>query len=1104
MAYLKPNTTANSLRGYVNDAEGAWDNGPGDTSTFATVRSTSGTTGSTGYVTFSGFTNLGAVSTPVINVIWEGVVSDIGLYTGYTAVAILVNGSQVASVTYEDTGGSGTLSYALPEGTNPSTVTVRAYGHHFKYLNDAWYPGDEPLDQFIWQDAEVHISDIWLEYVVPLPTVTSMGATGAKANGSATFYGNFWDISSVTVVSQYDSKAASFSVAPDRASLTFTMPVVNPNVGNLVDIRITNVTGTKVVSNFSLIQPYVSHVTPTKGTLTNPLTITGTNFLSNVLKVMMSPDGGTNYQDATNYTVVSDTQITNVVFPTPVEGAWIVTVVAPNGGGNGTSYSAVAAPTLTSYPSTARPVGEIFSIYGTHFHDFISVTHNGSAIPYTPVSDTEIQIAAWKGMGSAGIVITTYGGSVTTDPIPAQAVSVSIDAVPSYITVGQSHGMSAVVTGAVNTAVTWAVTSGNAHFSGPTLIIDGTGAVTVRATASADSSATDTASTTGVNLPSASLSAAKSPITTGTATTVTPVFSGGSGVINQGLGSVSSGTPRSTGNLGATTTFTLTVTNAAGDSVEAYATVTTVAPASISSFNADMTSLSYGGSTYITPQFSGGVGSITPGNIAVTSGQRVAVGPLSADQRYTLTVVNAASDAVAQNLDISVSQPTISAITADKTVATFAPGLVINCGATVNGAVNSTVTWGGDLSISVGGVATVPAQPASGIETAGSGASSYRAYTITAAAAAKPSVSTSVVVTVYAVPRIQNITTVNISEASLGNTPYGLAPVVRVGADGWFNGSATLTGVGGITLSTDYTLPIVTGPAIYTITVTNPAGAQVTKTFSFTPLTVVVAALAYSVVSGNYVGALGSVSLSTTVTGAASPDVDWTCTGGSFSNVGGTTVVWNAPATPGAYTVTATSKSNAAKSQTATFNVVPAPVISSFTQDITNPVLYGQTVVVTPSYSAQVGKVGATHIAAGGDWSSPNASGVGITYSNVQTGFRTSLSVKNEVGVTAYADLDITVQDVTMVPLVPAYIEAGQQHQFSTSVSGAVDSSVVWSCTGGSITQTGLWTAPTHYGSYTITATSGGKNAVSVATVATVPLQRQYVVKKLTATASSS
>lgn len=72
----------------------------------------------------------------------------------------------------------------------------------------------------------------------------------------------------------------------------------------------------------------------------------------------------------------------------------------------------------------------------------------------------------------------------------------------------------------------------------------------------------------------ASFTVSTSSIPSGTATTLTAIFSNGTGSVNPSLGAVSSGVPISTGNLSATTTFTLTVTNTAGNAVTQQTTVT--------------------------------------------------------------------------------------------------------------------------------------------------------------------------------------------------------------------------------------------------------------------------------------------------------------------------------------------------------------------------------------------------------------------------------------------------------------------------------------------------------------------------------------------------
>jgi len=69
-----------------------------------------------------------------------------------------------------------------------------------------------------------------------------------------------------------------------------------------------------------------------------------------------------------------------------------------------------------------------------------------------------------------------------------------------------------------------------------------------------------------------SFTAAAAAITRGDSTTLTAVFTGGTGSVDNGVGTVTSGTPV-TVTLTATTTYTLTVMNSAGTSVTASATV---------------------------------------------------------------------------------------------------------------------------------------------------------------------------------------------------------------------------------------------------------------------------------------------------------------------------------------------------------------------------------------------------------------------------------------------------------------------------------------------------------------------------------------------------
>ncbi len=77
--------------------------------------------------------------------------------------------------------------------------------------------------------------------------------------------------------------------------------------------------------------------------------------------------------------------------------------------------------------------------------------------------------------------------------------------------------------------------------------------------------------------------------------------------------------------------------------------------------------------------------------------------------------------------------------------------------------------------------------------------------------------------------------------------------------------------------------------------------------------------------------------------------------------------------------------------------------------------------------------------------------------------------------------------------LVPAhaYVGAGEQRQFLTSLVGTHDDRIVWEASGGVISPEGLWTAPAadfdQEGTYTITAVSQADPTVSATATVTVP-----------------
>lgn len=106
------------------------------------------------------------------------------------------------------------------------------------------------------------------------------------------------------------------------------------------------------------------------------------------------------------------------------------------------------------------------------------------------------------------------------------------------------------------------------------------------------------------------------------------------------------------------------------------ATVTEVPPPSISSFSAASSSIAIGNSTQLTAVFSGGSGTITPGNIAVSSGDTVTVSPTTSTS-YTLTVVNPAGTQSGHTIRITVTTGTFTATANNSTVSRYSSAKAI-------------------------------------------------------------------------------------------------------------------------------------------------------------------------------------------------------------------------------------------------------------------------------------------------------------------------------------------------------------------------------------------------------------------------------------------
>ncbi|HJU83754.1 MAG TPA: hypothetical protein VJ600_06065 [Holophagaceae bacterium] len=420
-------------------------------------------------------------------------------------------------------------------------------------------------------------------------------------------------------------------------------------------------------------------------------------------------------------------------------------------------------------------------------------------------------LASALGCGGGGGGSSSGGG---TPPTVSVAVTSTSTAPTPTVTTGGTLTFTATVSGSSNTTVTWSVQEGAAGgsiTSGGVYTAPATsGTYHVVATPAADPTKAKTTAVTVV-APAAvtSFTAAKATLTAGSSTLLTAVFTGGTGSVDHGIGTVSSGVAAGTGALNATTTFTLTVTNAAGDAVTAQATVTVVAAPVITSFTATPTAIGSGSSSSLTAVFTGGTGSVDQGVGSVTSGVAKATAALSATTVFTLTVTNAAGD-------FATAQATVTVYTAVPTITSFTA-----TPATVTQGSGSTLAWsvsnatGVTIDNGVGAVASTGSQPVS--------PSTTTTYTLTATNP-KGNATMTATVTVVFPPQITSFTA---SPSTV--TPGSASSITPV----FSQGTGTIDhGIGAVSSGTAYPTGALSLDTTYTLTVTNTAGTSIQQTLT--------------------------------------------------------------------------------------------------------------------------------------------------------------------------------------------------------------------------------------------------------------------------------
>lgn len=434
----------------------------------------------------------------------------------------------------------------------------------------------------------------------------------------------------------------------------------------------------------------------------------------------------------------------------------------------------------------------------------------------------------------------------------------------------------------------------------------------------------------------------------------------------------------------------------------------------------------------------------------------------------------------------SASSASLTVTPATATVTTGAPLVLSASASNLSKPIQWTATAGAISGTGTTVTYTAPINPGTYTATATSGTLSS-ASTITVVAAT-PAKGESISVSPATASLVAGGTLV--LTATLQGTPNN--NVIWTATAGTVTGTST-TGT--------YTAPGTAGT--YTITATTSDGtvsASCIVNVSPPPpppppspeVTLTISPTAVSIPAGT------DATFSATITGTSNTNVLWSANGGTVTGTG-LSVIYTAPSTPGTYTLSALSLDPSGAAGNAIITVTPAVAPPPPTQ-VTVSVSPASATIANGSTLILVATVsGTTNTTI--TWTATSGtiigSGTTATYIAPATGSGATIVATSgdPSGASGSATLTFTAPPtkqsvtITMLPTQQT-MPGGTTQSFTATVSGAVDTSVTWSATGGTISGTGstiTYTAPLIHGSYTITATANADpNQTAFATV-TVP-----------------
>ncbi|MFZ0318427.1 MAG: Ig-like domain-containing protein [Candidatus Sulfotelmatobacter sp.] len=232
------------------------------------------------------------------------------------------------------------------------------------------------------------------------------------------------------------------------------------------------------------------------------------------------------------------------------------------------------------------------------------------------------------------------------------------------------------------------------------------------------------------------------------------------------------------------------------------------------------------------------------------------------------------------------------------------------------------------------------------------------------------------------------------------------------------------------------------------------------------------------------------------VQGSSNTAVTWTVVAGPSSTAGTITSagLYTPPSQAGTNTVTATSVADTTKSANATVTVTAAPVVSVSLSPTSASVAVG----ATSQFTATVQNATNTSVTwsvdtiAGGNATVGTVNTSGLYTAPVTAGTHT-VTATSVADTTKSASASVTVNGLVISPAT-AIVGASGTQQFTAAIANVASTPVNWfvdqvaggNATVGTISATGLYTAPTMLGAHTITAASAANSAITASATITV------------------